>query len=269
MIQCIGSRNEEHPYCSRICCSEAIKNAIKIKEISPDSDVIILYRDIRTYGLKEKYYGLAREKGIIFIRFDENNPPSVNSQKVKGGKESLKIIVQNSGANTLEIDADLLILSSGIVAPVTNADLAPKLKVPLNDDNFFLEAHMKLRPVDFATAGIFVCGMAHAPKTIEESIAQANATVSRACTILSKDTIEAEGIVAFINPGRCTGCGLCVLNCPYKAIEIDKAKLVAVVNQALCMGCGTCSANCRCSAIDLLGFTNEQIALIINSRGKK
>ena len=142
------------------------------------------------------------------------------------------------------------------------------LKVPLNEDYFFLEAHMKLRPVDFATEGIFVCGLAHAPKSIQESISQANATVSRATTILSKDSIEAEGVVATVNPIRCTGCGLCVDNCPYNAIELQevRGKMIAVVNEALCKGCGTCSANCRCSAIDLLGFTNEQISLIINSR---
>jgi heterodisulfide reductase subunit A len=144
------------------------------------------------------------------------------------------------------------------------------LKVPLNADGFFLEAHMKLRPVDFATEGIFLCGLAHAPKGIEDSISQALATVSRATTYLTKEKIEAEGVTAVVRPLRCTGCGLCEMICPYNAISIQvdqRLGRIAVVNSALCKGCGTCSANCRCSAVDLLGFTNEQISLIINSRG--
>ncbi|MHA1379164.1 MAG: FAD-dependent oxidoreductase [Candidatus Helarchaeota archaeon] len=261
MIQCVGSRNDEHPYCSRVCCGEAIKNALKVKELSPETEVFILYRDIRTYGLKEKYYRLARTNGVTFIRFDEDRPPIVD--KING---NLNIKIESSSVGDISINSDLLVLSAGIVAPTQNDDLAPMLKVPLNDDKFFLEAHMKLRPVDFATSGIFLCGLAHAPKTIQESIAQANATVSRASTILSKDHIEAEGVVAVVNPNRCTGCSLCVENCAYNAVEIDEEKMIAVVNEALCKGCGTCSANCRSSAIDLLGFTNEQISLIINSR---
>ncbi len=264
MIQCVGSRNEEHPYCSRVCCAEAIKNALKIKEKSPDSEIVVLYKDIRTYGLKEKYYRLSRENGVTFIRFDEMDPPVANKQN---GLLTVTVNEPNTGKITLE--PDLLVLSAGIVAPIeANEALAPMLKVPLNEDYFFLEAHMKLRPVDFATEGIFVCGLAHAPKSIQESISQANATVSRATTILSKDSIEAEGVVAQVNPARCTACGLCVENCPYNAIDLQevRGKMIAVVNEALCKGCGTCSANCRCSAIDLLGFTNEQLSLVINSR---
>ncbi|MHA1327628.1 MAG: 4Fe-4S dicluster domain-containing protein, partial [Promethearchaeota archaeon] len=157
----------------------------------------------------------------------------------------------------------------GIVASEENEELAKMLKVPLNEDNFFLEAHVKLRPVDFATEGVFVAGLAHAPKTIEDSIAQANAAVSRACTILSKDYIEAEGKVAVVNPARCSGCGICVENCAYNAIELIEDRrfgIVASINQALCKGCGACSGNCRCSAIDIMGFSAIQIHAMITGR---
>ena len=266
MLQCVGSRNQEHPYCCRIGCVEAIKNAIKIKEISPQTDVTILFRDIRTYGLREKYYRLAREAGVMFVLFDENSPPELVKDDDSG---KLMVIVNSPDSGMLRLNPDLFVLTAGIIAPIENEDLAKMLKIPINADGFFLEAHMKLRPVDFATEGVFLCGLAHAPKGIEDSIAQALATVSRATTYLTKDKIEAEGVIAVVRPTRCTGCGLCVLNCPYNAIEIQvdqRMGRIAVVNSALCKGCGTCSANCRCSAVDLLGFTNEQISLVINSR---
>jgi len=265
MIQCVGSRNEDHPYCSKMCCAEAIKNALLAKEKNPEVEIVVLFRDIRTYGFKEKYYREAREKGVIFIRYDENNPPEVIPQDSK-----LEIKIKTLKTGELAIESDLLVLSAGIVAfREENEELAKMLKVPLNDDNFFLEAHVKLRPVDFATEGVFVAGLAHCPKTIEDSITQANAAVSRACTILSKDEIEAEGKTAMIIPERCIGCGMCVENCAYNAIElIDDRRFgrVAQINQALCKGCGACSGNCRCAAIDVLGFTGEQIFAMITGR---
>ncbi len=163
------------------------------------------------------------------------------------------------------IDADLVALSTAIVHPEDNEGLAKMLKVPLNEDGFFLEAHVKLRPVDFATEGVYVCGMAHSPKRMEESISQAKAAVSRACMILSKEEIEAEGVTAEVDTRRCSGCGLCVLVCPYNAIEIDEEKRVAVVNRAMCKGCGACSATCRSSAIDVMGYTDGQVYAIINA----
>jgi len=194
MIQCVGSRNDKHPYCSRICCSEAIKNALKIKEMNKKANVYILYRDIRTYGFKEDYYQKAREEGVIFIRYEEGKEP-----EVKKGKEKLEILIKELILKeNLLINADLVVLSTGVVFSEDTEELAQMLKVPLNEDGFFLEAHVKLRPVDFATEGIFLCGLAHSPKFIEESISQANAAVSRACTILSKEKILAEGIVAFV-----------------------------------------------------------------------
>lgn len=265
MIQCVGSRNEEHPYCSKMCCAEAIKNTLKIKELNPEINITILFRDIRTYGFKEKYYQKARQAGVLFIQFNENQEPEV---KIENG--NLNIIVKKPDVGDISIKADLLALSVGIVSSRDeNEELAMQLKVPLNDDNFFLEAHVKLRPVDFATEGIFVAGLAHAPKPIEDCISQAKATVSRACTILSKDKIEAEGKIARIDPTRCTGCGLCVLNCAYNAIELQEDRrfgTIAVINEALCKGCGACSGNCRCSAIDILGFTGEQIFAMIMGR---
>jgi heterodisulfide reductase subunit A len=265
MIQCVGSRNDEHPYCSKMCCSEAIKNALKAKEMYPEVEITILFRDIRTYGFKESYYRDAREKGVIFIQYDEKNPPEVIPSKNK-----LNIKVKTPKNEDYIINSDLLVLSAGIYANrEENEELAKMLKVPLNEDNFFLEAHVKLRPVDFATEGVFVAGLAHCPKTIEDSISQANAAVSRACTILSKEEIEAEGKTARINMARCTGCGMCVENCAYNAIELIEDRRfgrVASINQALCKGCGACSGNCRCAAIDILGFTGEEIFAMISGR---
>lgn len=265
MIQCVGSRNDEHPYCSKMCCAEAIKNALLVKKLNPSGEVTILFRDIRTYGFKEKYYRKAREEGVIFLRFDEKNPPEV----IKEGS-SIKVNVRTPTAGEISIPADLVALSAGIVASrEEKEELAKMLKVPLNDDNFYLEAHVKLRPVDFATEGVFVAGIAHCPKTIEDSISQANAAVSRACTILSKDEVEVEGKTARIDITRCTGCGMCIENCAYNAIELIEDRrfgTIASINQALCKGCGACSGNCRCSAIDILGFTGEQIFEMISAR---
>jgi heterodisulfide reductase subunit A len=267
MIQCVGSRNDEHLYCSRMCCGEAVKNALKIKEKDPDANVYILYRDMRTYGLLEEHYREAREAGVVFIRYEEENEPKV-AAAISEGKEALQVLVfEPTIQEDLLIDADLLVLSAAVVPPKENETLAKMLKVPLNEDGFFLEAHAKLRPVDFATEGIFVCGMAHSPKPIEESISQAKAAVSRACTLLTKDTIEAEGIIATVNPDRCTACELCILVCAYNAIEIEETKRgkSAKVNSALCKGCGACAATCRCSAIDIKGFTDMQMNLVIKA----
>jgi len=220
---------------------------------------------MRTYGLTEDYYRKAREAGVIFIRYDEERKPKV-TRELKDGEVILEVSVYDPIiGEQLCLDANLVALSVAIVAPENNRKLAQMLKVPLNEDNFFLEAHVKLRPVDFATEGVFLCGMAHGPKSIEESIAQANAAVSRACTILTKDVLEAEGTVVFVNKRRCSGCGTCILVCPYNAIELDKKENVAKVNTALCKGCGACAATCRSSAIDLNGFTNEELVSVINS----
>ncbi len=262
MIQCVGSRNEERPYCSRICCSEAIKNGLRLKSIQPEVNLYILYRDIRTYGFKEVYYQRAREEGILFIRYEPEREP-----KVSQGEEGLQIIVHEPILHDdLLIQADLLVLSPAVVAPrEENERLSQMLKVPLNPDGFFLEAHMKLRPVDFATEGIFLSGLAHGPKSIDESLSQANAAVSRALTLLTKKQLETIGTVSEVNERTCVGCGLCESLCPYQAIEVVLKrtvvgeKRVAQVNKVLCKGCGVCTASCRSGSIDIKGFSTEQI----------
>ncbi len=267
MIQCVGSRNDEHPYCSRYCCSQAVKNALKLKEKYPESSIYILYRDIRTYGTKELYFAEARQKGVIFIHFDEDKEPVVTEKN-----ELVNVLIKDPILKRdLSIDCDYLVLSPGMVPQKDNEKFGKMLKVPLNQDGFFLEAHMKLRPVDFATDGIYMCGICHSPKMIDESIAQANAAVSRACTVLSKDEIKAEGTVAFIDKTKCAACGTCESVCPFGAVEVVEKQTrwglerYAKVTEALCKGCGSCAASCRMSAIDIKGFSNKDIAAMIDN----
>jgi len=261
LIQCVGSRCDERPYCSRICCNKSIKNALKLKELNPKGNVYVLYRDIRAYGLHELAYRDAREKGILFIRYEEAAKPAVFREDDRLRVRLFAPVLRRE----IVIDADLIGLAVGMEAPAENKALSQMLKVPLNNEGFFLEAHVKLRPVDFATEGVFVCGLAHYPKDVSESVAQARAAAGRAMTVLSKDAIKAEGKVAQVHADRCSACGTCVGVCAFRAVEIDKAKGVAVVNEALCKGCGTCSATCRCEAIDLRGFRNEQLVAAIQA----
>ena len=260
MIQCVGSRNEEHPYCSRMCCAEAIKNAIKSLEINPDMKITILYRDIRTYGFKEKYYRIAREKGVLFIRFDEKKPPEVK----KEGK-NLTVTFNKPDLGEIKINSDLVVLSAGIVALSENKDLAPMLKVPTNDDNFFLEAHVKLRPSEFATDGIFLCGTARGCANISETISQANSAASKAATILSKDYLVTEGPTSQVNPALCIGCNRCAEVCSYGAIGVDFSnnKMISEANPLLCKGCGDCAAECPAGAIKMTLFSDAQIEPMI------
>lgn len=255
MIQCVGSRDEKRKYCSRICCSEAVKNALKLKALYPEINLYILNRDIRTYGFQEEYYQRAREAGIIFIRYDEADKPVI-----RRSKGALGVIIREPILNEkISLPADLLVLSTATVAPEENKIVAQMLKVPLNEDGFFLEAHVKLRPVDFATEGVFMCGLAHGPKSVEETISQAKAAAARAATVLSKDKVEVEGKIAVIDKSLCSGCGTCAAVCAYQAVQVDGTERLAVVNEALCKGCGSCSSVCRSGAIDVKGFTDNQI----------
>lgn len=267
MIQCVGSRDDAHPYCSRICCTDAIKNALKIKEKHPDAQIFILYRDMRTYAFKETYYEKAREQGILFVRYSKDKKPVVTK-----GKTDLEVRVKDRIlGEELLIHADHLVLSPAIVPRKDNETLAKQLKVPLNEDNFFLEAHVKLRPVDFATEGIFLAGMAHSPKSIQETIAQSYAAAARALTIVSKDKYYTDAPVACVDEDLCSGCGMCLAICPYNAIETQvkvvdgKQKKVSHVLEAICKGCGSCAAACPSGAIDQKGFRRKQISSMIDA----
>ncbi len=275
MIQCVESRTAEHPYCSRVCCSQALKNAIAIKERDPEANVVVLYRDIRSYGLRERYYQQARDAGVIFVRYD--------LEADENGRGGLPVVERQDGrlvvrafdpivGEEVTFAADALALSVGIGPREDAVDLATMLKVPLNAERFFLEAHMKLRPVEFATEGVFLAGMAHGPKFVEESIAQANAAVSRACTVLSKAELISSGAVAHVDQVACVACGDCVAICPFKAIDMVNKEVTrrnfkdcAEVNPALCKGCGTCAAACRSGCITLDGFDDMQIMAQISA----
>jgi heterodisulfide reductase subunit A-like polyferredoxin len=265
MIQCVGCRDDNRPYCSRVCCNRAINNALRLKEIRPEMNIYILYRDIRTYGFNEKYYEEARRKGVIFIRYDLENKPRV-SQRRRDSRFLLSVETYDPVLGTdVTIDADILALSAAVVPSPDANELAMLYKVPLNQDGFFLEAHVKLRPVDFATEGVFICGLAHAPKSIAESIAQAKAAAARASIVLVKDSVIGEGIVASVNEKICTGCGTCEAMCPYGAIAVNRERGVSEVNEALCKGCGTCCASCPSGAAQQRGFTREEISAAIGA----
>jgi len=253
-VQCVGSRIPERPYCSKVCCTGSIKSALSLKARNPAMDIFILYRDLRAYGLREDLYREAREQGIKFIRYDNENEIGVGS-----AEDGLNIAFTDRVLRRqMAIDSDLLVLASAVVPQKANP-LAQMFKVSQNDDGFFAEAHVKLRPNDFATDGVFVCGLAHAPKPIEESIAQAQAAASRAVTVLSALEISASGTVAQVDPNCCSSCGVCVSICPYSAPQFIENTGKAEIQATLCKGCGLCVASCRSGAIHLKGFDTGQI----------
>lgn len=263
MIQCVGSREGERNYCSRLCCSQAVKNAMQIKDRSPNTDVFILYRDLRTYGFREKYYTQAREKGINFVRYEVNDKPKVTSGNGKLTVEVNDLLL----GGTLEINPDLLVLAPAVIPHDDVENIAKMLKVPLTSEKFFLEAHMKLRPVDFSVDGVFLAGLAHFPKSIDETIAQAEATAARAAIIISKKEYTPEAVVANVDEDVCSGCGICVSICSYDAPEIIDVKGMTVsrVNTALCKGCGACGMACPSGAIQQYGFKAKQLMEMVNA----
>ena len=264
MIQCVGSREEESMYCSRVCCTNAIKNALKIKEISPETNVIIFYRDIRTYGFREEYYQKARQEGVTFIRYEPDSKPKVTPGETPDGPLHVEAYDPVLGEN-LQFVVDWLVLSVGIAPEADNEELTKILKVPLDEDGFFLEAHIKLRPVDFSTDGIYLCGLAHSPKFVGEAISQARAAAGRAATLLAQDTVQAKGRMAEVAERLCAGCGLCVGVCPYGAREIDSEVGIARVIEVLCQGCGACAAMCPNAATKQVGFAKEEILAAVDS----
>ena len=268
MIQCVESREGERNYCSRICCMGALKNALKIKELNPRAEVYVLYRDLMTYGFWERYYMQAREKGVIFLQYSVDRKPDVDV--------SDKIVVkvfEPMLQEEIEIDADHLVLSTGMDPCLDNSDLASMLKVSTNQDGFFLEAHVKLRPVDFSTRGVFLAGCCHSPKFISESIYQAQAAAARAATLLANPKLEAEPNIAVVDVDLCSGCKTCISLCPYSAIdsvteEIDGVEVThAEINEGLCQGCGTCAAACPSGAIYQRGFKDDQILAMVRAIG--
>ncbi|MDL1963870.1 MAG: FAD-dependent oxidoreductase, partial [Deltaproteobacteria bacterium] len=264
MIQCVGSRGDDLSYCSKVCCGQAVKNALRILDKYPNANIYILYRDIRTYGFMEDYYKKAREKGVVFVNYDKEKAPVATDTD---GKLSVTFFDEMLD-DDITLEPDLLVLSVGIV-PNDVDSLSKILKVPVTKDNFFLEAHVKLRPVEFAVDGVFMCGLAHSPKPVNESIAQAKSAAGKAALPLAKGVVSADSIVSKVNPEICIGCGLCVSLCPYQAIQMVKAgkKKKAETISASCKGCGICASHCPTLAISMGGFTTEQIRSQIKAFG--
>jgi len=260
MIQCVGPAEK---FCSRICCSTALKNALKLKELNPDADVTIIYRDIRTFGFKERLYTEARRSGVRFVHFDFDEKPQVSINSPENG---LVVTVRDPILDrTLELKPDMLVLSTPVVSPQGMGELANRLKLSIDVDGFFLEAHVKLRPVDFAADGIFMAGLAHYPKFLDESIAQAKAAASRAASILSKETMLTNARVAVVDPLMCVGCLTCVRICPYEVPQVSadftgigEITGAAYIEPAVCHGCGTCVSECPARAIQLMHSTDAQ-----------
>jgi heterodisulfide reductase subunit A-like polyferredoxin len=260
MIQCVGSRNDENPNCSRICCQAAVKNVLLIKKHNPQAQVFVLYRDIRTYGLLEDYYTEARKQGVIFIRFTKDTPPLVEASS-----DGMRVRVKDHVLmRDVEIRADLLALSAGVSAADTE-ELSKIMKLNRNPEGFFIEAHVKLRPVDMPSEATFLCGTAHAPKLISETVAQAQAAASRAVTFLAKDEIQLSAITAKVDVEHCVKCLTCVRSCPYGVPRFNVEAGEIQIDEAMCHGCGVCASVCPRQAIALSYFEDDQIMCKIDA----
>jgi heterodisulfide reductase subunit A len=259
-IQCVGSREPQRPYCSKVCCTQAILNALRLKRLNPDMAVYVLFRDIRTFGLREALYREARSKGIVFVPYRLAEKPLVEA-----AGQRLRVTVKDQALQmTVQIDADIVSLASAIVPSEDSKFVSRLYKLALNDDGFFQEAHAKLRPVDFATDGVYMAGLAHGPKPVDEIIAQAQAAATRAVSLLSTKTIQMGAQVAFSNPAYCSGCGVCAAICPFGAPSLNEETGKAEVNPAQCKGCGLCVASCRSGALNLKGFDQAQTFAMID-----
>ncbi|MGD8270717.1 MAG: FAD-dependent oxidoreductase, partial [Desulfobacterales bacterium] len=267
MIQCVGCRQEDRNYCARICCNQSIKIALKLKQLNPRMDIYILFRDMRTYGFAEDYYREASDSDVRFIRWEPADKPRVEAVASEGRPVLRVAVTDPILGQKLAIDADYLALAAAVIPPAGARELAQQFKVSLGPDAFFKEAHVKLRPVEFGTEGVYLCGMAHYPKHIPEAINQAYGAASRALTLLSHDTVTVSGSVCEVNEKTCMGCGACIAACTYGAIEFRKTKQgeKAVVNPVLCKGDGLCNAKCPTGAIYLKHFTDDDLLFQIDA----
>jgi heterodisulfide reductase subunit A-like polyferredoxin len=253
--------DEDHPYCSRICCTTAVKNSLKLKELNPDINVYVLYRDMRTFSFKELYYKEAREHGVRFLRFFLRQKPEVTDVD---GKLQVKVFDQNLRSEVL-LEPDLLVLSAAVRPHPGSKQVADVFKLPMDQDGFFSEAHLKLRPVDFANSGIFLCGLAHMPKFADEAIAQAKAAASRACTVLSEKQMFVGGAVAEVDGTRCAICLTCARTCPYSVPRVNEEEGVIIIDPAACQGCGNCATACPRGAIEVGHSKDDQFIAKISA----
>ena len=261
MIQCVGCRNEERNYCSRICCSESVKNALKLKEINPEMDIYILFRDMRTYGYLENHYREAANREVRFIRYEPDEKPEVEAVEEEGQPVLRVTLPDYVLGQKIALDADIVVLAAAAIPPEGNREVSQLFTVVLGPDGFFKEAHVKLRPVEFAADGVYLCGTAHYPKHIPEAISQAYGAAGRVLTLLSHDTVVASGSVCEVEERKCIGCGECISACTYGAIEFKDTKQgkKASVNPVLCKGDGLCNSKCPTGSIQLKHFTDEEI----------
>jgi heterodisulfide reductase subunit A len=260
-IQCVGSRTAERPYCSKVCCSHSVESALKLKELNPEMEIYILFRDIRTYGEREILYEEARDQGVVFIRYRQANPPQVK----QGADGRIQITVMDHILERpVQLNVDLLTLATAII-PHHNAPLAELYKIPLNAEGFFTEAHAKIKPVEATTEGIYLAGLAHYPKPLQESVAEAMAAASRAATVLSRTQLQLESNISHVVDENCDGCAFCVDACPFKAITLmeykyeGQVKKTVEVDEIKCKGCGSCMATCPKQGVYVAGFSPQQL----------